>query len=197
MPAQVQAQPRRVEEEQGRNEQYRVRADQQAQAARRENDEREEAKRMAQVRADQAYAERLEQQRQQQLRIERTYENERYTNYRYNVGGIYRETNQYGVDLLRQAVNNGYLEGVRAGQADRQNRWPPSFQNALAYRDADDGYTGNYVGQSDYSYYFREGFERGYEDGYYRRSQYGNYSNGTGSILGDILSSILGLQPVR
>ena len=28
--------------------------------------------------------------------------------YRYNRGGAYYETNQYGADLLRQAVNNGY-----------------------------------------------------------------------------------------
>ena len=37
-------------------------------------------------------------------------------------GGRYYETNQYGADLLRQAVNYGYDQGVRAGQADRQDR---------------------------------------------------------------------------
>ena len=31
---------------------------------------------------------------------------------------------------------------------------------------------------NEYQYYFREGFRRGYEDGYHSRSQYGRYSNG-------------------
>jgi hypothetical protein len=41
--------------------------------------------------------------------------------YRYNRGGRYYETNQYGADLLRQAVNSGYEEGFRAGEADRRH----------------------------------------------------------------------------
>jgi hypothetical protein len=56
------------------------------------------------------------------------------------------------------------------------------------------GYDGYYVDLSEYQYYFREGFRRGYEDGYYSRSRYGRYSNGSASILGTILESILGLQ---
>jgi hypothetical protein len=47
---------------------------------------------------------------------------------------------------------------------------------------------------SEYQYYFREGFRRGYEDGYYSRSQYGRQSNGVYNILGAILSQILNLQ---
>ena len=50
---------------------------------------------------------------------------------------------------------------------------------------------------SEYQYYFREGFRRGYEDGYYSRSQYGRYSNGTASILGTILQTILSLQLIN
>jgi hypothetical protein len=50
------------------------------------------------------------------------------------------------------------------------------------------------VNVSEYQYYFREGFQRGYEDGYYSRSQYGRRSNGVYSILGTILSQILNLQ---
>ena len=46
------------------------------------------------------------------------------------------------------------------------------YRNNWAYRDANYGYTGMYVDQPQYNYYFRQGFQRGYEDGYYSRSQY-------------------------
>jgi len=46
------------------------------------------------------------------------------------------------------------------------------------------GYGGYYVECDDYNYYFREGFRRGYEDGYYSRNQYGRRSNGKYVILG-------------
>jgi hypothetical protein len=49
--------------------------------------------------------------------------------------------------------------------------------------------------RSEYSYYFRLGFRRGYEDGYYSRSQYGSYRNGSYSLLGAVLSTILNVQP--
>jgi hypothetical protein len=44
------------------------------------------------------------------------------------------------------------------------------------------------------SYYFREGFERGYQDGYNSQSRYGTYSGGRWSILGTILNGILNLR---
>jgi len=53
------------------------------------------------------------------------------------------------------------------------------------------------VDRDDYNYYFREGFRRGYEDGFDSRSQYGRYSNGTYSILGAVLSGILNLESLR
>ena len=56
------------------------------------------------------------------------------------------------------------------------------------------GYEGYYVNQDEYTYYFREGFRRGYEDGYYGRYQYGRYVDGRYSILGAVLGSILNLQ---
>ena len=34
-------------------------------------------------------------------------------------------------------------------------------------------------------------------EAYYSRSQYGNYNNGTGSILGNVLTAILGLAALR
>jgi len=115
-------------------------------------------------------------------------------NYRYSRGGRFYETNQYGADLLRQAVNYGYEEGFQSGQADREDHWRnASYQNSYAYQDANYGYNGYYVAQTEYSYYFRQGFRRGYEDGFNSRSQYGTYSNGSNSILSAVLSTILNL----
>lgn len=115
-------------------------------------------------------------------------------NYRYYRNGNYYETNQYGAELLRQAVNYGYDEGFRAGQADREDGWRQDYQDSYAYQDATYGYNGYYVDLAEYQYYFREGFRRGYEDGFYGRYQYGRYSNGAYSILGAILQQILNFQ---
>jgi hypothetical protein len=155
----------------------------------------EQQRRRAQLRYQQRYLERL---RQDQLRLQSwRYSDYGPYNYRYSRGGSYYETNQYGAQMLRQAINNGYEEGFRAGQADREDGWGYSPQDAIGYEDASYGYDGYYVDQSEYQYYFRQGFERGYEDGYYRRYQYGRYSNGTASILGAILETILNLQLVN
>ncbi len=162
----------------------------------------QQEKRMAQYRFQQQYLERL---RQQQIRIENernyNYSSDPYfytpPSYRYLRSGRYYQTNQYGAELLRRAVNYGYEEGFRAGQADREDRWASSYRDSYAYRDANYGYNGFYVDRDDYNYYFREGFRRGYEDGYDSRHQYGSYSNGNYSILGDILSSILNFESLR
>ena len=53
------------------------------------------------------------------------------------------------------------------------------------------------VRQDDYNYYFREGFQRGYEDGYYGRRTYGTNANGSDSLLGTVLNMILNLQPLQ
>ncbi|MGB7623907.1 MAG: hypothetical protein WBN92_16300 [Terriglobia bacterium] len=118
-------------------------------------------------------------------------------NYRYYRGGRYYETNQYGANLLREAVNYGYEQGFLAGRADRQDRWRYNYQDSYAYQDANYGYGGYYVAQNEYNYYFRQGFRRGYEDGYYTRSRYGSYSGGKYTILGALLGSILDMQSLR
>ena len=116
-------------------------------------------------------------------------------NYRYSRSGRTYQTNQYGADVLRQAVSYGYEEGLQSGQADREDLYGGAgYQNSYAYQDANYGYNGYYVAQTEYSYYFREGFRRGYEDGYNSRSQYGSHANGNYSILSGILSQILNLS---
>jgi hypothetical protein len=136
-----------------------------------------------------------EQRRLDQLRLQ----NFRYNNYgsptyRYYRQGSYYQVDQYGADLLRRAVNYGYEEGFRAGQADREDGWGFDYQSSGAYQDSSYGYDGYYVDSNEYQYYFREGFQRGYEDGYYSRSQYGSYSGGRYNILTQILGAILNLQ---
>jgi hypothetical protein len=93
--------------------------------------------------------------------------------YRYYRGGSWYGINRYGADILRQAINYGYQEGLYAGRADRMDGWRFDYRNAWVYRDANYGYRGFYVQQREYNYYFREGFRRGYEDGYYTRYNYG------------------------
>ena len=116
-------------------------------------------------------------------------------NYRYGYNGSYYQTNQYGANLLRQAVNLGYQEGIRAGRADREDGWRADYRDSFAYQDANYGYNGYYVSRADYNYYFRQGFQRGYQDGYGRQYQYGRYNNGSNSILETVLALILNLQP--
>ena len=88
----------------------------------------------------------------------------------------------------------------KASRPDRQTGWiagVPTTRTRYAYQDANYGYGGYYVDQDDYNYYFREGFRRGYEDGYYSRYQYGRYDNGTYRILDAILGGILIMQAIR
>ena len=142
-----------------------------------------------------AYQQRYwDQIRRDQLALQQArYYDNYYNNYRYNRGGEYYYTSQYGAQMLQQAVNNGYREGFYAGQADRRDGWEFDYQNSFGYQDAALGYNAYYVSYDEYNYYFREGFQRGYEDGFNGRYQYGQYNNGKYAILGSVLGSILQL----
>jgi hypothetical protein len=117
--------------------------------------------------------------------------------YSYYRNGRSYQVNQYAADLLRESVQSGYSEGYRAGQADRMDGYRFDYRSSYAYQDANFGYTGFYVDQDEYNYYFRQGFQRGYEDGYYSRSQYGVRSNDGFSLLGTVLNAILAFQALR
>lgn len=117
--------------------------------------------------------------------------------YRYLRGGHYYQINEYGADLLRQALNNGYEEGFLAGQADREDGWRFDYEGCYAYQDANYGYGGYYIDQSEYNYYFREGFRRGYEDGYYGRSRYGSRINGVLRLLDGVLLTVLRFESLN
>jgi len=201
-PPQVSAeeQQHRVQDEQRRMTEYRQHLDEQARAEREREANLQTARRAAQLRAQQDYAAALAR-RQAELRAAGDYAHEEYVTaphvYRYHVSNADRETNQYGADLLREAVRNGYAQGYRAGAADRADHWRYDYANAPAYQEGTFGYGGRYVDQSDYSFYFRQGFQRGYSDGYYSRRQYGTVSNGSASILANILGGILQLTTIH
>jgi flagellar biosynthesis/type III secretory pathway protein FliH len=145
-------------------------------------------------RRDRRQEKKIEKQQQkidrQQDRIDRQQDRVQSMRYRINRNGSYYNTDQRGADLLRQAVNNGYQQGFRAGQNDNGRRSRYNYNNQSMYRSGTYGYQ-NYVDRNQYQYYFQQGFQKGYEDGYYRRNNYGN--NGT-SVLGSILSTILNIQ---
>ena len=189
-------QRRRMQDEQRRTDEYRRHLEEQVRAAQQQAAALQQSRRASHSRAQQEYAEQLQHQ-QEQLRAERRYDNDPYVvavpTYRYSYGGSYHETNQYGADLLRQAVNDGYRRGYRAGVADREDHWRADYTNSPEYREGTFGYNGSYVDLSDYQYYFRQGFQRGYQDGYYSRFRYGSESNGGASILASVLTGILRL----
>ena len=121
--------------------------------------------------------------------------------YRIYRNGAYYNTNGQGVDLLRQAVNAGYQQGFDAGRNDRNSRRHGDWSNSTVYRMGTSGYQ-TYVDRSQYQYYFRQGFQRGYQDGsnsqyaidFNGDYQYGSRQGGSMSILSSILGSILNVQ---
>jgi flagellar biosynthesis GTPase FlhF len=199
--SQQQQQQKLISQQQQRVVQYRQHLEQQQALAQQNAVLLQQQKRIAQYRFQEQYLDRVRQQ-QIHLRDDRfDYARDPYFYtapiYRYNRGGSYYETNEYGAKTLRQAVNYGYEAGFRAGKADRDDRWGSNYKDSYAYRDANYGYSGYYVDRSDYNYYFRQGFRRGYEDGYNSRYQYGRFANGNYSILDTILSQILNFQALR
>lgn len=141
---------------------------------------------------------REEQIRLQNMRNRNVYSNNNRSNnnnnrYRVYRNGSYYQTDNRGADLLKQAVNSGYQQGIRAGQADRNNRRRSNYNVSSVYQSGNYGYQ-SYVDSRQYQYYFQQGFERGYQDGYNSRYQYGTNNNGAFNILGTILQGILNIQ---
>jgi hypothetical protein len=195
-----QEQQRRIAEERQRQTDYQRVLDQRVAAAQAQQAQLQAQHRNAQYAQQQAYVQGLREQRQR-VTAERNYQNDPYVTtaptYRYQVSGVTRQTNQYGADVLRSAVNNGYAQGVQAGRADRHDGRSSNYRATFAFGDANYGYAGQYVSQGDYNYYFRQGFQRGYTDGYASTTRYGSFNNGAGSMLASVLTGILGLTNLR
>jgi hypothetical protein len=124
---------------------------------------------------------------------QKQYEKAQKRGYRLYRGGNYYETDQRGVDLIRQAINSGYRQGYQQGANDRRYRRGGSYGSTSGYRNGTYGYQ-SYVDRGQYQYYFRQGFQRGYQDGYNSQSRYGYNSGGTYNILGTILNNILNVR---
>lgn len=100
---------------------------------------------------------------------------------------------QRGAELLRTAVRNGYSQGYRQGQMDRQSRRGFNYGGNSLYRSGTYGYQ-SYVQRNQYQQYFQQGFQRGYEDGYNSTSRYGSRSGSGFNILGNVLNTILNIR---
>ena len=187
-------------EQQRRNQLYKTYLQRQELSAQRQATQYERAQQLARYRYQQQYLQQLQNQR---LALARSYDynNDPYyytaPTYRYTRGGRTYQTNQYGAEALQQAINYGYQQGVQAGQADRSDGYRGDYRKTYAYQDASYGYSGRYVNQTDYSYYFRQGFQRGYTDGFNGRLQYGTQNGGTLGILSSVLGTILNLAELN
>jgi hypothetical protein len=110
--------------------------------------------------------------------------------YRYPGGGPY---GGYNRELERRAYDNGYRDGVKAGERDGRSGRPFSYNRHDDWRDADDGYGRGYGDRDLYRRSFRNGFESGYTDAYNRYGRRGNayptypiypsYPNGNGRAV--------------
>jgi hypothetical protein len=167
--------------------------------------------RIQQLRMQEEYEDRLRAQRARLMQARYDYRNDPgyYTapNYRYQRDGRYYQTNQYGIQSMERALQAGYSEGYKAGRADRADRWQYDHRSPFAYRDANYGYDGRYINQSEYNHYFREGFQRGYDDGYNNRQNFGRQRsrddddgnviegiNDEWLIAGAVVAAIIGYQ---
>ena len=161
---------------------------------------REMQQRRARAAREQArQQERYRREQQRQARLNRNYNSRNgvaYANgsrYRVYRNGRYYTTDGRGAELLRQAVNPGYRQGYEAGRIDRANRRGSQWSRNDMYRSGTFGYQ-SYVDRGQYQYYFQQGFQKGYDDGYFSRNRYGSYNNGSASILGSILGTILNIR---
>lgn len=116
--------------------------------------------------------------------------------YRVRRGNSYYNTDYRGAQLLQEAVNNGYRQGYEQGVQDRQSRRRLNYRGNSIYRSGSYGYQ-NYVTSSQYRYYFQQGFQRGYDDGFNSTTRYGYVENGSRNILGSILNAILNITEQR
>ena len=66
------------------------------------------------------------------------------------------------------AFDAGYREGITLGQQDRSRNTRSNYRDSGTYRNGDLGYRSTYGDRNGYRTQFRDGVDRGYEDGYGR-----------------------------
>jgi hypothetical protein len=75
------------------------------------------------------------------------------------------------------AFDVGYRDGITAGQTDQGGNVRSNYRATTAYQNADRGYRASAGDRDSYRMQFRDGFERGYQDGY-GRSRYSSDGGG-------------------
>ena len=99
----------------------------------------------------------------------------------YARNGGYRNDGYYGNGGYNNnyELNAGYQQGIQTGASDGQKGQSYSPQRSHYYQNAS-------------TQAFREGFVRGYDEGYRQYSRNGGYRRNTGIGIGNILGGILG-----
>lgn len=76
-------------------------------------------------------------------------------------------------ELRRMAHDQGYREGVKAGENDARRGERFGYQDEREFDRADRGYHRSYGDRNRYRQLFRDGYAAGYSDGYGRLARYG------------------------
>jgi hypothetical protein len=95
--------------------------------------------------------------------------------YQYSGG---RRDGGYSRELERRGYDNGYRDGLSAGERDARTGRQFSFNRHDDWRDADNGYIRGYGDRNLYKRSFRSGFESGYTEAYNRHGNYGRAPRG-------------------
>ena len=74
----------------------------------------------------------------------------------------------WGSSWQRAAYENGFREGLIAGERAARSRRTLDYHRERVYRDADRGYDRRFGPRGQYRQAFRSGFEQGFRDGYGR-----------------------------
>jgi hypothetical protein len=107
--------------------------------------------------------------------------------------GRYYNVDTTQADILREAIRQGYQQGYTAGRDARSNHRRNNYRSLTVYREGTYGYSSG-VERGQYQYYFQQGFDRGWQDGYNSRFNYGRETNGAVAITDTILNGLLNLQ---
>lgn len=105
-------------------------------------------------------------------------------------GDHYFVTNGRGADLLRHAITEGYRQGHAEGTVANQAGERLDWTRSDVYKNGSYGYQ-DLVDRGQYKYYFREGFELGFQDGYNRRSDYGFNDRGKLKVMVSVVNDLL------
>ncbi len=94
--------------------------------------------------------------------------------------GNNRSVNTSRGDLQRLAIINGYSEGYEEGLRARRDRRNSDFRRTSPYRNGKSGYNRSWNSERDYQTWFRQGFEKGFNDAFYGRARNRGYDRGNG-----------------